>query len=149
VLCVLVMSVLGIVFAVQSGDARWIFLSLPFSLVLFVLGRYAPTGYRLATGGVHIERRAGPRMIGYETVREVDRTPRRIAGTTVFGSRGVFGRFGRFWNSSLGFYTLFLTNTTAIVWLGTTEGWIALSPDRPDEFVERLRARLPPGGARA
>jgi len=29
-----------------------------------------------------------------------------------------------------------------VVWLKTTRGWIALSPERPDDFVARLRARF-------
>lgn len=139
---VVVMSILGTAFTVKSGDPRWLFMSLPFTLLLFVIGRYAPSGYRLAGDGVHVERRAGSRMIPYRTIRGADREARRFAGMTVFGSRGIFGRFGRFWNMSLGYYRLFLTNQDTIVWLETTDGWVALSPDRPDEFLDRLRARL-------
>ena len=135
-------TVLGIVFAVKSGEPRWIFLSLPLSLMLWVVGRYAPTGYRLAPDGVHVERRAGPCVIPYRRIRTVDRAPRQVNGLSVLGSRGVFGRFGRFWNASLGFYRLHLSNRDAVVWLGTEDGWVGLSPDRPDEFVERLHARI-------
>ena len=135
-------TVIGIVFAVKSGEPRWIFLSLPFTLMLFVTGRYAPTGYRLAADGVHVERRAGPRVILYRRIRAVDRAPRRVHGLSVLGSRGVFGRFGSFWNPTLGFYRLYLSNRDAVVWLGTEDGWIGLSPDRPDQFVERLGVRL-------
>ena len=63
---------------------------------------------------------------------------------SVFGSQGVFGRFGRFWNMRLGVYRLFLTNRDTIVWLATDDGWLGLSPDRPDEFIERLRTHLAP-----
>ncbi|MGH7388195.1 MAG: PH domain-containing protein [Candidatus Rokuibacteriota bacterium] len=133
---------LGIVFTAQTGDLRWIFLGLPFALVLFVAGRFAPTGYRLGPQGVHIERRAWAKVTPYREIRGVDREPRRIVGMSMMGSNGVFGRFGRFWNMSIGFYQLWLSNTRTIVWLHTSDGLIALSPDRPDEFVERLRARL-------
>ena len=60
----------------------------------------------------------------------------------MFGSKGVFGRFGRFWNPTLGFYRLYLGNRDRIVWLSTDNGWLGLSPDRPDEFVDRLRAHV-------
>ncbi len=133
---------LGFAFALVSHDLRWIFLGLPFTLVLFVVARLAPIGYRLAGDGVHVERRAGPRVIPYPSIRQVDRLPREVRGISVTASKGVFGRFGRFWNPRLGFYRLFLTNTDAVVWLLTTEGLIGLSPDRPDQFIERLRARL-------
>jgi Bacterial PH domain len=136
------MSVLSVVFTVRSGEPRWLFLSLPFSLVLLVIGRLAPTGYRLAGDGVHVERRAGPHVIPYRTIHDADQTARPIAGLSVMGSRGVFGRFGRFWNARVGFYRLFLSNGDRVVWLTTADGLVGLSPDRPDEFVARLRGRL-------
>lgn len=136
-------TVLGIVFTVKSGDPRWLFIGLPFTLILFFIGRYAPTGYRLAADGVHIERRAAAKVIPFRLIRSADRGDRPLNGLTMGGSMGVFGRFGWFWNPTLGFYRLFLSNRETVVWLETEGGWIAISPDRPDEFVERLRPRLP------
>lgn len=143
VVTVIVLTIAGIVMTVQTGDPRWLFISLPFTFMVFVAGRYAPSGYRLAGDGVHVERRAGPKVIRYRDIREVDRAPRRLAGLTMFASNGIFGSFGRFWNPQLGFYHLHLTNRDTVVWLATAHGLIALSPDRPDEFVESLRRRLP------
>jgi len=137
-----VLSVAGIVWAIQRHDPRWIFLSLPFTLMVFVLGRYAPTAYRLGADGIRIDRRAGPVLIPYRRIRGVDREARPVVGVSIFGSRGVFGRFGRFWNMRLGMYRLFVTNRDTIVWLATDDGWVGLSPDRPDDFIARLRARL-------
>lgn len=116
---------------------------MPLTLALLLMARFAPVGYRLASEGVYVERRAGPKVISYRDIRSVDRAPRPLAGITMMGSNGVFGRFGQFWNLRLGFYRLFVSDRGKVVWLQTTRGWIALSPDRPDEFVERLRARLP------
>ena len=138
---VVVLSVVAIVGAVKTGDVRWLFLSLPFMLMLFVIGRFAPTGYRLAPDGVRVERRIRSVVIPYRRIRGVDRTPRSLAGLSMFGSQGVFGRFGTFWNMRLGFYRLYLTNRNAVVWLATDNGWVGLSPDRPEEFVTRLDAR--------
>ena len=136
------MTILGIVFMAQSGDPRWLFAGLPFVLMLFVIGRFAPAGYRLAGDGIQIERKVGPKLIPYRTIRGVDREGRRVNGLTVTGSRGVFGRFGSFWNSQLGVYRLYLSNRENVVWLATDGGLVGLSPDRPEEFVERLRSRL-------
>jgi hypothetical protein len=136
------MSALGIAFAMETGEPRWLFLGLPFSAVLFLAGRYAPSGYRLAADGVRIERRAGPVRIPYREIRAADRSARPPLGLSVLASRGVFGVFGRFWSTRLGFYRLYLTNRTTIVWLDTTRGWVAVSPDRPDEFLARLQARI-------
>jgi PH (Pleckstrin Homology) domain-containing protein len=142
VLGVVVFSLVSVVFTVRSGDPRWLFFSVPFTLLLFVMGRYAPTGFRLAGDGVHVERRAGAKVIPYRIIRGADDAPRSPAGLSVFGSRGVFGRFGRFWNHSLGHYRLFITNSDSIIWLDTVNGWVGLSPDRPQQFLEQLRARL-------
>lgn len=136
------MTIFGVVFTAKSGDPRWLLTSLPLTLVLFVVGRLAPTGYRLAADGLHVERKAGPKVVAYRTIRAVDRAERPVNGITVFGSRGVFGRFGRYWNPSLAFYQLYLTNREDVVWLVTDRGLVGLSPDRPDAFVERLRGRL-------
>ena len=102
-----------------------------------------PTAYRLGPDGVCVERRAGPQVIAYRDIRGMDRLPRSVKGLTLGGSNGLFGRFGGFWNPRLGFYRLFLTNTQTVVWLSTAQGWVAVSPDRPDEFCARLATRLP------
>jgi hypothetical protein len=142
VVAVIGLSVFGVVWAVKTGDPRWIFVSLPFTLMIFVLARYAPTGYRLGPDGIRVERRGGPAVIDYRRIRAVDRESRAVVGMSMFGSQGLFGRFGTFWNMRLGFYRLYLTNRDTIVWLATDAGWIGVSPDRPDEFVARLESRL-------
>jgi hypothetical protein len=135
-------SLVGVLFAAKTGDLRWLFVALPFALLLLAVARLAPTGYRLAADGVHVERRAGPKVIRYAVIRGVDREARPLAGLSVTASKGVFGRFGRFWNSTLGFYRLYVTDAERVVWLRTTEGWIGLSPEPADAFVTALRSRI-------
>lgn len=135
-------SALGVVLVARGHDLLWLFLGLPFAAMLLVALRYAPTGYRLAPDGVHVERRAGPKVIPYATIRHVDREVRRWSGLTATGSNGLFGRFGWFWNLNLGLYRLYITNRVDLVWLLTTQGWVGLSPERPDDFVAALGARL-------
>jgi hypothetical protein len=136
-------TVLGIVVAAKTGEPRWVFLSLPLTVMLWVMARLRPLEYRLAADGVHVVRRTRPVVIPYRAIRGVDRERRPIKGLSVTASNGLFGRFGRFWNARLGFYRLYLTDSGAVVWLETSDGWVGLSPDRPDEFVARLRPRLP------
>ena len=135
--------VLGLVMTARTADLRWLFISLPFVVMFWIAARFAPTGYRLAADGIHVERRTGRKVVPYREIRAVDRVPRSVKGLTFGGSNGLFGRSGSFWSPRLGFYRLFLTNTDAVVWLNTTRGWVALSPDRPEEFCARLAARLP------
>ena len=137
------MTLLGVVFTIQTADLRWLFLSLPFTLMLFVMGRFAPTGYRVAGDGLHVVRRGIPdKVIPYDRIRGVDRAPRALTGLTLTGSRGVFGRFGTFWSPRLGLYRLYMGNTDHVVWLQTADGLVGVSPDAPDEFIARLHERL-------
>jgi hypothetical protein len=133
----------GVAMTIRSGDLQWLFLSLPFTGIFWFASRLAPTGYRLGADGVHVERRGGGRaIIPYDDIRLVDQEPRSVKGLTFAGSNGLFGRFGSFWNPRLGFYRLFLSNTNSVVWLATGRGWVALSPDRPEEFRARLEPRI-------
>ena len=127
---------------VRTQDFRWLVLRLPFLIMLLIASRYAPSGYRLGADGVYVERKAGPKVIRYRDIRAVDQTARSVKGITFLGSNGLFGRFGRFWNPRLGLYRLFLSNTASVVWLSTSDGWVAVSPDRPDEFAVGVQARL-------
>jgi hypothetical protein len=134
----------GFVMTARTGAFEWLVLSLPFTLMFWLAAQLAPTGYHLGADGVHVERRSGrSRVIPYRDIRAVDREPRSVSGLTFAGSNGLFGRFGAFWNPRLGFYRLFLSNTDAVVWLLTSQGLVGLSPERPDEFCERLAPRLP------
>jgi hypothetical protein len=141
-LAVVVLPLLGVMLAARTGEPLWLVLGAPLALGYLVMSRFAPLSYGLAPDGVHVERRAGPVVIPYRDIRAVDRAPRPITGLSVMGSNGVFGRFGQFWNLRLGFYRLFVTDGRKIVWLQTAGGWVALSPDRPDEFVERLSGKI-------
>jgi hypothetical protein len=140
---VVVLSVLGVVLAVRDGDPRWLFMAVPVTLALWYFGRLAPSGYRLGRDGVHVQRRAGDVVVPYRTILAVDTELRSLTGLTMMGSRGIFGHFGRFWSPRLGHYRLYLTNQRHVVWLATQQGWVGVSPDRPEEFVARLRERLP------
>jgi hypothetical protein len=139
-LTVIGLSGFGIVWAIRTGDPRWMFLSLPFALAIFVMARFAPTGYRLGPEGIRVERRTGGVTIPYRKIRGVDQVARPVAGLSMWGSQGVFGRFGLFWNMRLGLYRLYLANREHVVWLATEDGWVGLSPDRPDEFVRQLES---------
>jgi hypothetical protein len=130
----------------RSGEPAWLLVSLPFTLGLWWFGRLAPAGYALGEDGVQVHRRAGVLVIPYRAIRGCDDEPRSLSGLTLFGSRGLFGHFGRFWSPRLGNYRLYLSNRSNVVWLATDTGWVGLSPDRPQEFLARLRRRLSAAG---
>ncbi|HEU5322212.1 MAG TPA: PH domain-containing protein [Methylomirabilota bacterium] len=135
---------LGLVLTVALRDVRWLWLWPPFALLLHLAARRAPRGYLLAPDGLRVERRAGDLVVPYRSIRGVDRQRRPTLGLGL-GSSGFLGWFtlGRAVRPGLGPYRLALTNRRDVVWLRTDAGWVAVSPERPDEFVERLRGRLP------
>jgi hypothetical protein len=135
--------VVGAVLTATRADPEWLFIGLPFMGITWVASLYAPRGYVLTPEGLRIERRAGDLVVPYAAVLGVDRDRRGLA---CFGaaSNGFLGwyTFGRAWRPGSGPYRLALTNRRDVVWLRTTRGWIAISPDPPDAFVDRLRERL-------
>jgi Bacterial PH domain len=140
-------SIGGVMATAKTGDPRWLLACLLLTLALWLMARFAPTGYVLTADGVRVERRIASVTIPYTTIRAADTAPRSLAGLTLFGSRGVFGHFGTFWSPRLGNFRLFVTDRHRVVWLATERGWVGLSPDRSDEFLALLRARLPATGA--
>jgi len=135
--------VAGAALTAVHGDPEWLFIALPILGIFWVTLLYAPRAYRLGPDGVRIERRAGDLVVPYAAVLGVDRDRRGLA---CFGaaSNGFLGwyTFGRAWRPGSGRYRLALTNRRDVVWFRTTRGWIAISPDPPDAFVDRLRERL-------
>src|SRR5437763_12906703 len=63
-------------------------------LVLFVVGRLAPVGYRLAPDGVRVDRRAGSTAIPYQTIRSVERGPRGFGGVMLLAPAASSGASG-------------------------------------------------------
>jgi hypothetical protein len=133
----------GVMLARMFHDVRLLLLPVPLLLLFALTARYAPRAYRIATDGLHVERRAGDFVVPYRAIAAVDGERRSLLGFGA-GSRGFLGwfTFGRAFSPSLGLYRLFLTRRANIVWVQTDRGWLALSPDEPVAFVERLRARL-------
>jgi len=129
----------------MATGVPWLLLfPLPIGLIFLASARLAPKAYRLGADGVHVERRGtADLVVPYRDIHDVDRVRRALVGFGA-GSNGFLGRFtfGRGWRPGLGAYRLLLTNSYDVVWLESTRGWIALSPERSDDFVTRLRSRL-------
>jgi hypothetical protein len=127
-----------------TGNPLLLLLPIPFALMFLASARLAPKAYRLGADGLHVERRgATDVVVPYRDIRSVDRVRRRLIGLGA-GSNGFLGRFtfARAWRPGLGAYRVLVTNGSDVVWLETSRGWIAISPERPDEFVALLRAKI-------
>jgi hypothetical protein len=125
-----------------SGDPSFLILPLPVLGGLWVAQGLAPAGVSLEPDGLRLERRWLARSLPYSAIQGCDRTPRRIGGVGAIGVNALFGSHGWRWNPRSGWHYLAITNTRNLVYLHTSAGLVVISPNDPDEFVVRLRARL-------
>jgi len=134
--------VLSVALVASSGDPSLLILPLPFLCGLWMLQGLAPSGFALTAAGVRLERRWLSRVLPYAAIVACDREPRRVGGLLAVGLNGLFGSHGWRWNPWTGWHYLAITNTSDLVHIRTRGGLVVISPDRPDEFADRLRARL-------
>ena len=74
-----------------------------------------------------------------QSVQEIDESQVKNSLRT-FGVGGFFGNFGKFWNSTLGNMTWYVTRKNNFVLIETKDQKkIILTPDKPEEFVASLQ----------
>jgi len=130
--------VVGGVLAIRQGGtpAGAILLAVGGSLVAvhWWLRRREPRAYVVEEGALHVERRsAAPRRFA-GPVRNVRRG---ALGWRVAGDGGGYGYLGRF-RAEGRTVSAYVTDRAKVVLLDVGEESLALSPDDPDEFVERF-----------
>ncbi len=118
------------------------------ALVIFALALaywYAPTGYRIDTAAVQVERRAGPFPIPFDLLRSARlMEPPELAETTWRWPSvgGLFGFYGTFETPALGRHRWYASRDENLVVLQTTRGPVVISPDDPATFVREVNQRL-------
>lgn len=134
--------VVSVLLVATSGDMLFLILPLPFLGALWAAQGFAPSGYTLDEGGLVLERRWFRRVLPYAAITEIDRRQRIVGGLGTVGLNSLFGSHGLRWNPRTGRHYVFITRTSDLVWLTTSRGLVALSPERPAEFTTRLGGRL-------
>jgi hypothetical protein len=134
--------VLSVLLVATSGDPFFLILPLPFLGALWAAQGFAPSGYTLGDGGLILERRWFRRVLPYAAIVEIDRRRRPVGGLGAVVLNSLFGSHGLRWNPRTGRHYIFITRTSDLVWLTTSRGLIALSPERPADFTTRLAGRL-------
>lgn len=157
----LVLAITALATAVMAGVALLVWL-LPVprpvpsfqyglsGLVLLILGvtyLYSPAGFSVGPDGLHIHRPLGARVLPLASIRAARRAaPGELCGLRTFGSGGLFGIFGWFYARRYGHYRAYVTSRRDLV-LVQAERVYFLSPERPDDFLQRLHEwspNLPP-----
>lgn len=134
--------VLSVLLVATSGDMLFLILPLPFLGALWAAQGFAPSGYTLTDRGLVLERRWFRRVLPYAAITQIDGRQRPVGGLGTVVVNSLFGSHGLRWNPRTGRHYIFITRTSDLVWLTTSRGLVALSPERPAEFTAQLAGRL-------
>jgi len=108
----------------------------------FLVWLYHPTGYDLTPDEIILLRATGNVHLLRSEITELRRVEKdELRGTIrTFGVGGLFGYYGRFYNSKLGKMTWFMTNTNNAVLIRMKSGKVyLLSPDDREAFLSSSR----------
>jgi hypothetical protein len=105
---------------------------------------YAPQGYALDATALRVQRRAGGLDIPLASITAVRRAEREELRGSIraFAVGGLFGYFGRFYNTRLGGYRMYATRSSNYVLVSTNKGPVLLTPAEPDRMVAAIEQRL-------
>ncbi|HEX3157136.1 MAG TPA: PH domain-containing protein [Gemmatimonadaceae bacterium] len=105
---------------------------------------YAPRGYALDAAALRVRRRAGELEIPLASITAVRRAQREELRGSIraFAVGGLFGYFGRFYNSRLGRYRMYATRSSDYVLVTTNTGPVVITPAEPDQMVAAIERRL-------
>jgi hypothetical protein len=127
----------------QSDQAVLLITIIPIIVICLIAYVFRPNNYSVSNDKLLIHRLIGDVKIGrnnIKTVEMIDESKVRKSIRT-FGSGGFFGSYGKFWNSTLGKMTWYVTRKDNFVLVITNdEKKILLTPDEPEEFVASLSA---------
>ena len=103
----------------------------------------APKGFWLDDERVTVERPLFPIKIEFKKITGVRAIPKEALtrAARVMGNGGLFGFYGVFRNKELGSFRLYATDRSKGILIEADKKYI-LTPDRPEDFLALLEARL-------
>jgi hypothetical protein len=122
-------------------------------LVLFMIGvpagcyLYAPKGYRIDTDALVVVRPAGDKKILFSDIAEIRPMSPGEMGRTLrtFGNGGLFGYYGKYYNRTLGNFTIYATRRDRYLLVRTKQmKSIVITPDDAG-ILCHLQKALHPG----
>jgi len=117
------------------------------AVFLFIWGFYRPRRFEVGPDGLTIHWPWRRRFIPAALVLNVQRVSRAHLGWMIrtFGAGGLFGGFGQFYSRRLGHLAVYVSSHRDLVLVDLARARsLLISPDRPDEFVEAVRAAIEP-----
>jgi len=132
---------LGMAFAgvlTASGVARICLIVLPLVLLLGS-ACFTIRGYSFREGRLRIHRLLWETRLDLRGLDSAAYDPKILRGSwRLFGNGGAFSFTGIFRNADLGNYRAYLTDMSRVVVLRFPDRVVAVSPDNPVEFVDRV-----------
>lgn len=133
--------------------ATW---SVPFQLIAatwfigVIIGVFSwglgPQGYVVDEDGVLIRRPLKPVRLNRDDIIKAKVLTKAELGVPirVSGNGGLFGFYGKYYSRRLGWHHWYATRSVDLVAVkSATQGWIVLSPDQREEFVDAVNRLLP------
>ena len=103
------------------------------SFIAIILGSYlfSPRNYEIQNGQLVIKRLIGAKVINLTDITEIRKINKgEMVGTfRTFGSGGLFGYYGKFYNSTFGHMTYYTTQRKNMILLKTKERSLSLNQD--------------------
>ena len=101
---------------------------------------FLPLQVTVTNNEICINRGIGNVSIKTIDIREIRRTSTSYTQNSIrtFGSGGLWGFLGKFKNSGLGDYTMYVTNTSNMITVKTKNDVFIFSCDHPDEIVDYI-----------
>ena len=117
-----------------NGWLAWLPLALVFGCALFTI-----RGYTITPDAILVHRLFWATRLPRAGLQSARVDPQAIRWSIrACGNGGFFSASGFYWNKSLGFYRMFLTDPRRAVVLKFVRRTIVVSPDPPEEFVREL-----------
>lgn len=105
---------------------------------------FAITGYELGPAGLRVRRLLGSTHVRLEGLTRAWSAPDAMAGSLrLFGNGGLFVFAGLFYSRRLGRYRALVTDPGRPVVLELPTRKLVVSPDSPEDFLQRLRELHP------
>ena len=140
IVVVILDTILLTIFFLTPTEEKNMAISLAILLIIAFIVVYLlrPNNYSVSSDKLLIHRAISNIEIdrnNIQMVKEIDESQVKNSIRT-FGVGGFFGNFGKFWNSTLGNMTWYVTRKNNFVLVETKDQKkIILTPDKPEEFV--------------
>ncbi len=109
---------------------------------------FAPRGYEIEGNRLIIRQNLGSKEYDLRGLQNIETSANAmplLGAVRVFGVGGLFGYYGRYYRSGLGFFTAWVTDRSRTVVLKFAGRTVVISPDDPKAFTDEIRTVVPVG----